>query len=141
MTPDANIARGVVGVLYGSCRRPFALAGRSGCGKTKLLRQSARRAGRQAVWLSAIDLASELAEAIRCGRQEHYSVALAGDRRPLCVEHLEDLRERPRTREEVRLLLRRAAARRPVLLTLTRTRGDAEVVRWLRSWADVRSLD
>jgi hypothetical protein len=127
MTRDANIAR--------------ALACRSGSGKTTLLRDSVRRAERQAVWRSAFDLANELAEAIRCGRQEHYSAALVEDQRPLCVEHLEDLREKPRTREEVRLLLKRAAVRRPVLLRLTRRSGDGEVVRWLRSWAELRSLD
>jgi chromosomal replication initiation ATPase DnaA len=141
MTPDANIARVVLGALYGPRRRPLALAGRPGSGKTTLLRETTRRAGRQTVWRSAFDLANELAEAIRCGRREDYAAALVEDRRPLCVEHLEDLREKPRTREEVRLLLKRAAARRSVLLTLTRRRGDAEVVRWLRSWSEIRSLD
>ena len=72
---------------------------------------------------------------------ESYSAALIGDRRPLCVEHLEDLRGKPRTREELRLLLTRAALRRPVLLTLTRARRDRDVLRWLRGWAEVVSLD
>jgi len=93
------------------------------------------------VWCSAFDLANELAEAIRGGTHESYSAALVGDRRPLCVEHLEDLRGKPRTREELRLLLTQAALRRPVLLTLTCTGGDAELVRWLRSWAELLSLD
>jgi hypothetical protein len=137
----ASLTPTVVDALYRPRRRPLALRGSSRSGKTTLLRDSAHRAGRQTVWCSAFDLANELAAAIRGGTCESYSAALIGDRRPLCVEHLEDLRGKPRTREELRLLLTRAALRRPVLLTLTYTRGDAEVVRWLRSWAELRSLD
>jgi hypothetical protein len=57
------------------------------------------------------------------------------------VEHLEDLRTKPRTREELGRLLGRAATRRPILLTLTRTKGDAEMLAWLRARAEVFSLD
>jgi len=57
------------------------------------------------------------------------------------VEHLEDLRGKPRTRAELCFLLKTASQRRPVLLTLTRARRDGEVLRWLRGWADVVSLD
>ena len=31
--------------------------------------------------------------------------------------------------------------RRPVVLTLTRARSDGDVLRWLRRWAEVVSLD
>ena len=141
MTLAASLTPTVVDALYRPRKRPLALRGRSRSGKTTLLRDSARRAGRQAVWCSAFDLANELAEAIRGGTHESYSAALIGDRRPLCVEHLEELRGKPRTREELRLLLTQAALRRPVLLTLTRTRGDAELVRWLRPWAELLTLD
>ena len=56
-------------------------------------------------------------------------------------EHLEDVRDKPATRHELRRLLQQASARRPVLLTLTRSRGDRQVSRWLRAWTDVTSLD
>ncbi len=130
----------VVDALYRARARPLALYGPPRSGKTTLLREAARTAGRQTVWCSAFDMANGLADAIRGGAEGRYSAALSADPRPLCVEHLEDLREKPRTREELRRLLRRAARRRPVLLTLTRTRGDAELVRWLRSWAVLRRL-
>jgi hypothetical protein len=137
----AKLTTEVVDALYRPRRRPLALGGRSRSGKTTLLRDAARRAGREAVWSSAFDLADQLVAAIRGGSYRAYATDLAGDLRPLCVEHVEDLRDKPRTREELRLLLERAALRRPVLLTLTRRRGDAEVVRWLRTWADLRSVD
>jgi hypothetical protein len=58
------------------------------------------------------------------------------------VEHLEDLRGKPRTREELRrLLLLRAAHGGATLLTSTGGRGHAEIVRWLGTWADTVSLD
>ena len=141
MALAANLTPAVVDALYRPRGRPLALAGRSRCGKTTLLREAVRRAGRQTVWCSAFDLANELVEAIWGGVRQTYSAAVVGDPRPLCVEHLEDLRENPRTREELRRLLKRAAPHRPVLLTVTRTRGDAEILRWLRCWAELRWLD
>lgn len=66
---------------------------------------------------------------------------LSRDRRPLCVEHLEDLRGKTRTRHELRRLLEHAARRRPVVLTLTCGHGDGEVVRWLATWTDLLTLD
>ena len=137
----AALAPEVVDALYRPRRRPLVLCGRTRSGKTTLLREAARTAGRRAVWCSAFDMSNELAEAIRGGVHESYTAALVGDPRPLCVEHLEDLRDKPRTREELRHLLGRVAPRRPVLLTVTRRRGDAELVRWLRSWTELRSLD
>jgi chromosomal replication initiation ATPase DnaA len=95
----------------------------------------------ETIWYSAFDLTQELVEAIREDRLSSYRASFDEGRHPLCVEHLEDLREKPRTREEFRRLLQRAARQRPVLLTLTRAPGDAEVLRWLRSWAELHSLD
>ena len=67
---------------------------------------------------------------------------LATDPRPLVVEHLEDLRGKPSTREELRrLLVLRAANGGATVLTLTAGRDDAEIVKWLDGWADVASLD
>jgi hypothetical protein len=58
------------------------------------------------------------------------------------VEHLEDLRGKPRTREELRRLLRLWAANGgATLLTSTGGRGHAEIARWLGGWADIVSLD
>jgi hypothetical protein len=58
------------------------------------------------------------------------------------VEHLEDLRGKPSTREELRRLLAiRAARGGATVLTLTAGRGDTEIVGWLDGWADVVSLD
>jgi len=136
----ATLKPHVVDALCRARRRPLALCGRSRAGKTTLLREAVRTAGRQAVWRPAFELAGELVEAIRCGVQESYAAALVADSRPLCVEHMEDLREKPRTREELCRLLSRAARHRPVLLTATRARGDAEVVVWLRSWTELRFL-
>lgn len=121
--------------------RPLALRGRTGSGKTTLLREVALRSARETVWYTAFDLVDELTRSIRDGRYESYREALVQDDRPLYVEHLEDLRGKPRTREELGLLLGRAATRRPILLTLTRTKDDAEILAWLRARAEVFSLD
>jgi hypothetical protein len=101
----------------------------------------ALRSARETVWYTAFDLVDELTRSIRDGRYESYREALVQDDRPLYVEHLEDLRGKPRTREELGLLLGRAATRRPILLTLTRTKDDAEILAWLRARAEVFSLD
>jgi hypothetical protein len=63
------------------------------------------------------------------------------DDRVLCVEHVEDLRHTPRTREEFRRVLAAAARHRRVVVTLTRTPRDGAILRWLRSWADVYALN
>jgi chromosomal replication initiation ATPase DnaA len=141
MPHAAELAPKVLAALVHPRSRPVALQGRSGSGKTTLLRSLTRATRRDAVWCSAFDLVSKLADAIRGGRYESLVAGLARDDRPLCVEHLEDLRGKPCTREELRRVLARAARRRPVLLTVTRSRGAAEVVRWLRPWAELLSLD
>jgi chromosomal replication initiation ATPase DnaA len=141
MSHPAELAPRLLAALSHPRSRPVALQGRSGSGKTALLRTLAQATEREAVWCSAFDLVGQLADAIREGRYEKLRASLARDDRPLCVEHLEDLRGKPRAREEVRLVLARAARRRPVLLTLTHSKGAAEVARWLRPWTDLLSLD
>lgn len=141
MPHAAELAPRLLAALLHPRSRPLALQGRSGSGKTTLLRSLEKATQRKAVWCSAFDLAHQLADAIREGRHDSLRAHLTRDDRPLCVEHLEDLRGKPRTREEVRRVLERAARRRPVLLTLTRSRGAAEIVRWLRPWAELVSLD
>jgi hypothetical protein len=106
-----------------------------------LLRGLTHRAARDTVWASAFDLVNELTDAIRKGSDDSYRASLCDDDRPFCLEHLEDLRGKPRTRQELRCILEAAARRRTVLLTLTRSRGDAEILRWLRPWADVLLVD
>ena len=94
------------------------------------------------VWYSAVDLVERVVEALRCEGYAALRAALATDPRPLVVEHLEDLRAKPSTREELRrLLVIRAARGGATVLTLTAGRGDTEIVRWLDGWADVVSLD
>ena len=138
----SKIAPKVLGALTRpGVRRPLVLRGRSGSGKTTLLRTAVEESGREAVWCSAIDLAHDMVEAIREGRHEAYRAGLAEDPRALCVEHLEDLRDRPRTREEVRHMLERAARTRPILLTLTHARGHVAIARWLRPWTEIVLLD
>jgi len=141
MSHAAELAPKLLAALSHPRSRPIALQGRSGSGKTTLLRSLVRATRRDAVWCSAFDLTNQLAAAIREGRYERLRTDLARDDRLLCVEHLEDLRGKPRTREELRVVLARAASRRPVLLTLTRSRGAAEVVRWLRPWTQLLTLD
>jgi chromosomal replication initiation ATPase DnaA len=141
MAHAAELAPRILAALSHQRSRPVALQGRSGSGKTTLLRSLSRAIQREVVWWSAFDLSSELAGAVREGRYERLSADLARDERPLCVEHLEDLRGKPCTREELRLVLARAAQRRPVLLTITRSKGTAEVVRWLRPWTRLLFLD
>jgi len=122
--------------------RPQAIRGRTGTGKTTLLRSAVRKSECDVVWGTAVDLVAQLAEAIRSGRYEDHRAAFVGDGRALCIEHLEDLRGKPVTRREVRRLLESRAARgHPVLLTLTSARGDAEIVEWLESWAELLLLE
>ena len=141
MLDPAQLAPRVLAALTRPGSAPLALEGRSGSGKTTLLRSLARSAAPQTVWYSAFDLTQELVGAIREGSYDVCRARIAEDPRPICIEHLEDLRGKPATRDEVRRLLLSAAAHRPVVVTLTRARGDAEVLEWLRPWAEVHSVD
>jgi chromosomal replication initiation ATPase DnaA len=124
--PD-ELAPKLLGALARVRLRPLALRGRSGSGKTTLLRQVLRLNGREAHWTSAFDMAADMVEAIRGDPYADYCGSFARDTRILCVEHLEDLRSKPCTRGQVRHLLESRAARGcPVLVTATRTRGDAD---------------
>lgn len=141
MRDTTRVGAKLVAAFSGPSSRPLALRGPSGSGKTTLLRGFSHRARRQAVWLTAFDLVHELTAAIREDRYGAYSDTLAADQRPLCIEHLEDLRGKPQTRATVQHLLERAARLRPVLLTLTRSKGDADVVRWLHAWTELLSIE
>jgi chromosomal replication initiation ATPase DnaA len=142
MPSAAEIRPCIVAALSHRPCRPLAIAGRTGVGKTTLLRALAAEADLQPVWCSAVDVVEQFVEALRCDVYDAWRHALVSDPRPLVVEHLEDLREKPRTREELRrLLLLKAANGGAVLLTSTGGRGQAEIVRWLDGWADIVSLD
>jgi hypothetical protein len=57
------------------------------------------------------------------------------------IEHVEDLRGKPSTREELRRLLQsRRDLGHATVLTVTSTAGDAEVVEWLEGWSEVLLL-
>lgn len=142
MPAAAKIRPRVVAVLSHRPSRPLAIMGRTGVGKTTLLRAVAAEAEAEPVWCSAVDLVDQIVEALRCDVYDAWRDALVTDPRPLVVEHLEDLRGKPRTREELRhLLLLRAAKGGATLLTSTGGRGHAEIVGWLGGWADFVSLD
>jgi chromosomal replication initiation ATPase DnaA len=142
MPTAADIRSRVVAALSDRPCRPLAISGRTGVGKTTLLRAVATEGDLEPVWYSAVDLVERVVEALRCEGYPALRAALATDPRPLVVEHLEDLRGKPRTRGELRrLLLLRAGNGGATVLTLTAGRDDAEIVGWLDDWADVASLD
>lgn len=140
--PDAaTLAPQLLRTLSEADGCPVALRGRAGSGKTTLLRAVASLAPATPVWCPASEIVDQMAAAIGGGRFDQYSAELSRDRRPLCVEHLEDLRGKARTRHELRRLLEHAAQYRPVVLTLTCAHGDGDVVRWLADWTDLLTLD
>jgi hypothetical protein len=138
--PDTVRAK-VRAVLLRRTSRTLAIEGPSGAGKTRLLREVTAEAG-PAWWCAATDLVQEAVDALRGDRYAAFTTSLATDPRPLVIEHIEDLRAKPRTRAELRrALLLRAAEGRATILTLTTGRGRSEIMRWLARWADVASLD
>jgi chromosomal replication initiation ATPase DnaA len=142
MARTTEIARRLEETLDRPPSRPLAILGRSGAGKTHLLRSVVEKGARDVAWGNARDLVLQMTEAIRDDHYPRYRASFSGDERPLCIEHLEDLRGKAATRAEVqRLLVERTARRRSTVLTMTRARGDAEVVEWLASWADLLVLD
>jgi chromosomal replication initiation ATPase DnaA len=102
--PRADHTAAIERALSAAAPSPLALVGRSGCGKTHLLRTQFALRGVQPTWTTARDLVQSIVGAIqRSGRGT--DTLLADDPRPLVVEHLEDLRGMPRTLQELRLLL------------------------------------
>jgi chromosomal replication initiation ATPase DnaA len=142
MPTAARIRPRVAAALSRRPCRPLAFTGRTGAGTTSLLRAVVAKGDLQAAWCPAVDLVERVIEALRCDRFAALRASLVADPRPLVIEHLEDLRGKPRTRDEIRrLLLSRAANGAATILTLTTGPGGAEIVRWLGGWAEVVSLD
>lgn len=76
--------------------------------------------------------------AVRANRYERWCEVLASDPRPLVMEHLEDLRGRPRTLEELRRCMeRRLSHGGTTILTLTLTASAVDVLEWVSQCADV----
>jgi chromosomal replication initiation ATPase DnaA len=141
MSTADDLAPALRAALSNPCHRPVAIRGRTRAGKTTLLRRVASECRVEPIFRSAFDLAGEMADAIRSDRFDRYRSGLTGDERPLVVEHLEDLRGKPSTREELRHILQsRRDQGHATLLTVTNGRGDAEVVEWLEGWSDVLLL-
>lgn len=140
--PTADeIAPAVRAAFYGPAQALLTVRGRSRAGKTTLLRRAASECGVEPIFRPAFDLAVEMTDAMRHGRFERYRGELTAEERPLVVEHLEDLKGKPATREELRRLLQsRRDEGHVTLLTLTDGRGDAEVVEWLEGWSEVLRL-
>ena len=137
-----ELAPAVRAAFSKAAHAPVAIRGRTRAGKTTLLRRVASECRVEPVFRSAVDLTREMADAIRSDRFDRYRSALTGDERPLVVEHLEDLRGKPSTREELRHLLQsRRDQGHATLLTVTNATGDAEVIEWLEGWSEVLLLD
>jgi chromosomal replication initiation ATPase DnaA len=140
MPTTAGVKLKVRTALRSRPSRPLAIEGRSGVGKTRLLRELAADAEGW-WWCSARDYVEDAVEAVRAERYSTFVSAVATDARPLVIEHIQDLRAQPRTRAELRhALLLRAAAGGTTILTLTTGRSRREIVRWLGRWADVVEL-
>lgn len=141
MARAAEIAPRLIAAFARPPRRPVGLQGPSGCGKSTLLRRLLSGSAPDAQWSSAFDLVHDLTQALREDQYGAWVSRLCLDDRVLCVEHVEDLRHTPRTREEFRRVLAAAARHRRVVVTLTRTSRDGAILRWLRSWVDVYALN
>src|SRR5215470_3133287 len=140
MASASHVRARIRAVLGHQSRRLLAIEGRSGAGKTRLLRELLPT-GEATRWLTARDLVDAAVRAIVDDRYATFESAFVTDQRLLVIEHVEDLRGKPRTRAEVERAVRlRAAAGGTTLLTLTTGRNTNELRRWLSDWADLTSL-
>lgn len=142
MTPENEIAPRLRQALAESPTRPLVVLGRTGTGKTRLLRSVVSRARHEVVHASARHLVEHMIKAIRDAHYPIYREAFTGDERHWFLEHVEDLRGLAATRDEVRRLLEERAARgHHTVLTMTRVRGDGEILEWLASWTELLALE
>lgn len=118
--------------LSGEATRPLCLIGPSGSGKTRRLREAVRALALEALWTTARDTADAAVQAMRAGRYPSWREAFTSDPRPLVIEHLEDLRGKPRTLEELRCILDvRRSHGHPSVLSLTLEPRSEDVLSWL----------
>jgi chromosomal replication initiation ATPase DnaA len=142
MATTHDVKLQVLAALSRSSRRPLAIVGKTGAGKTTILRSVAREAVSSPIWWSAEDLLHGLVEAAWEKRYGALEDEIACDRRPYFIEHMEDLRERPATRAEFEWLFRRRAeSGGPTVVSVTVARGSDEVVDWLQGCAEVIALE
>jgi hypothetical protein len=124
--------------VSGARARLVCVAGRSGVGKTAHLRAAFRASNREARWTTARETVDEMAAAVRANRYERWCEVLERDPRPLVMEHLEDLRGRPLTLEELRRCMERRLSRGgTTILTLTLTAAAGDVLDSVRQYAGV----
>jgi hypothetical protein len=109
---DFDGSRGAIArALAAQAPRPLCLVGRSGGGKTTLLRQALAEDGVEARWTTARDVVDEIVHAMRSGRYDRWREAFARD-----------------------LRLSRGLA---VVLTLTLEAKVVEMVEWLGACCDL----
>lgn len=116
----------------------MCVAGRSGIGKTADLRAALRTHDLDTRWTTARETVDDIVAAMRTDRYASWCQAFTGDRRPLVIEHVEDLRGKARTMQEVRLCMEERLSRGALtILTLTLSPGAADVLEWVSGFADV----
>jgi hypothetical protein len=137
--PDlSRRARSRIESAVSGAPRLVCVAGRSGVGKTAHLRAAFRAISREARWTTAREAADEMAAAVRANRYESWCEALESEPRPLVMEHLEDLRGRPRTLAELRRSMERRLFRGgTTILTLTLTAAADDVLDSVSQYAEV----
>jgi chromosomal replication initiation ATPase DnaA len=136
---DFDGSRGAIArALAAQAPRPLCLVGRSGGGKTTLLRQALAEDGVEARWTTARDVVDEIVHAMRSGRYDRWREAFARDPRPVVIEHLEDLHGKRQTQQELgQLLDLRLSRGLAVVLTLTLEAKVVEMVEWLGACCDL----
>jgi chromosomal replication initiation ATPase DnaA len=124
--------------VSGEPKRPVCVAGQSGIGKTTHLRAAFRASNQDPRWTTAREAVDEMVAALRADRYGCWREGLENDPRPLVMEHVEDLRGKPRTMEELRRCMERRLSHGGVtILTLTLEPGADDVLAWVSQCADV----
>jgi chromosomal replication initiation ATPase DnaA len=143
-TPDGrrpDTREAVAQALHSSFQRPACLVGPSGSGKTTALRAALQARECAAAWTTARDTVNAMIVAMRDAPLDRWRAAFAGNPQLVVIEHLEDLRGKSRTMDELRHVLELRAARgHPTVLTLTSASGADEVLAWLGGFAALVSL-
>jgi chromosomal replication initiation ATPase DnaA len=130
--------RAIERTVSGATTRPVGFIGPSGSGKTAHLREAFQQIGVEPRWITARDAFEGIIDALRDDRYDRWREGFENDPRPLVMEHVEDLRGKQRTMEELRHLLDvRQARGNATVLTLTLGPRVDEVVAWLRTFSEL----